>query len=95
MKIEFTWDFQKAESNLKKHGISFDEAVTVFEDLLAVIFDDVEHSDGERRSIIIGLSAKLRLLFVSHIDDDHEIRIISARLATKHEQKDYETGRNF
>jgi len=95
MKIEFTWDFQKAATNLKKHGVSFDEAKTVFEDMLAVIVDDVEHSRGELRSIIIGLSNRSRLLFVSHVERTDKIRIISARPATKQEKKDYESGTKF
>ena len=89
--MKFTWDPRKAEGNLRKHGIAFDEAITVFGDPLAFIFDDIAHSEDEHREIIIGFSTLQRLVlvcFVERIEDT--IRIISARRATKNEIRDYE-----
>ena len=89
--MKFEWDPQKAESNLKKHGVSFEEAVTVFKDTLALIFDDTEHSQAEHREIIIGTSALNRIVLICFIERVQEaIRIFSARSATKNEIKDYE-----
>ncbi len=93
--MKFSWDPRKADSNLRKHGVAFDEAITVFSDPLAFIFDDVEHSEEEHREIIIGYSALSRLIlvcFVERIDDT--IRIVSARRATRNEVKDYEKNAN-
>ena len=89
--MKFGGDPQKAESNLRKHGVSFEEAITVFKDSLALIFDDEEHSQVEHREIIIGTSAINRIVlvcFVERVEDT--IRIFSARRATKNEIKDYE-----
>ncbi|MGH8477604.1 MAG: BrnT family toxin [Methylococcales bacterium] len=86
-----TWDPIKAETNEQKHGISFDEAATVFGDPLAGTFPDIEHSIGEMRLITVGLSAMGRLLVVAHTDGEDIIRIISARPATSHERKAYES----
>jgi len=89
--MKFEWDPQKAESNLRKHDVSFEEAMTVFNDTLALIFDDMAHSQREHREIIIGTSALSRIIlvcFVERIQDT--IRIFSARRATKNEIKDYE-----
>ena len=88
--MEFEWDESKAAANLKKHGVSFDEAETVFDNVLAVIFDDEAHSEGERREIIIGHSRNNRLLLISFTECSNVIRIISARLATRREREDYE-----
>jgi hypothetical protein len=89
--MKFEWDPAKAASNFKKHGVRFDEAVTVFKDPLAFIFDDNEHSEHENREIIIGMSALRRMLLVCFIERHREtIRIISARPATRQEVKDYE-----
>jgi hypothetical protein len=88
--MEFEWDESKAAANLKKHGVSFDEAETVFDNVLAAIFDDEAHSEGERREIIIGHSRKNRLLLVSFTERSNVIRIVSARLATRREREDYE-----
>lgn len=89
--MKFSWDPRKAEGNLEKHGVAFDEAITVFADPLALIFDDQEHSEDEHREIIIGLSALRRLILVCFVERIEEvIRIISARRATKREVKDYE-----
>ena len=67
MLLQFEWDSKKAKANLEKHGVSFEEALTVFADLLARIFDDEEHSNDERREIIIGHSIKRRLVLVSQL----------------------------
>ena len=90
MAPEFEWDAQKAAENFKNHGVAFDEAVTVFADPLGNIFDDPDHSDDERRELIIGHSAAQRLLVVSFTDRGRRTRIISARQATARERKDYE-----
>lgn len=88
--MEFEWDESKAAANPNKHGVSFEEAKTVFDNVLAVIFDDEAHSVGERREIIIGHSQNNRLLLISFAERSNTIRIISARLATRSEGKDYE-----
>ena len=87
---QFEWDIKKAKSNEAKHGVSFGEAITVFADPLARIFDDPEHSEKERREIIIGHSAQRRLILVSFTGTDNNIRLFSARSATRKERKDYE-----
>lgn len=89
--MKFSWDPRKADTNFRKHGIAFDEALTVFNDPLALIFDDMAHSDAEHREIIIGFSALSRLVLVCFVERDEDtIRLISARRATKDEIKDYE-----
>jgi uncharacterized DUF497 family protein len=90
--MEFIWDSEKAKSNLKKHKISFEEAVTVFYDPLARITDDPDHSIEEERLIIIGYSQKSNLLFVVHVYKESEqiIRVISARKASLQERSDFE-----
>lgn len=90
MNLQFEWDDQKARLNLKKHGINFEGAKTVFSDPLAYIFDDEWHSVGEKREIIIGHDRDNRLLLVCFTERANKIRIISARLATKKERQDYE-----
>jgi len=92
--LRFSWDGRKNKTNQKKHGISFDEAQTVFFDENAVEFFDPDHSKNEDRFIMLGLSYRLRILVVCHClrKDDFEIRIISARKATKKEQKVYLGG---
>jgi uncharacterized DUF497 family protein len=92
MTIEFEWDPRKAASNLRRHGVSFEEAVGVFADPLARIFDDEDHAIEEAREIIIGHSMRGRLLLVAFSQREATIRIISARKATKHERTDYEEG---
>ncbi|RHX80690.1 hypothetical protein DLM76_10440 [Leptospira yasudae] len=89
--IEFEWDSGKNKFNLKKHGISFEEAKTVFYDEKARIIDDPDHSQDEDRFIILGFSYRLNLLMVSHCyrSSKDVIRIISARKATKTETKQY------
>lgn len=89
--IEFEWDPRKAEGNERKHGISFEEAGTVFYDPASRVSYDPDHSQAEERYVLLGLSEASRLLVVSHMyqQDDERIRIISARRATKAEQKQY------
>ena len=86
----FEWDAAKERENVKKHAVGFHEALTVFADPLARIFDDPDHSDTERRELIIGHSAKQRLLVVSFTERQSRTRIISAREATTRERQDYE-----
>lgn len=88
--MKFEWDREKAAANLKKHSVSFEEAKTLFENPLAVIFDDEAHSIYEKREIIIGHSQQNRLLLVAFTERLSRIRIISARLATSKEREDYE-----
>jgi uncharacterized DUF497 family protein len=86
----FEWDPAKAETNLRKHGVSFKEAGTAFSDDLSITVPDPDHSDEEDHYITIGWSNRRRLLMVSHTDRDEKIRIISARELTKSERKEYE-----
>ena len=90
MALEFEWDASKAEENVTTHGVRFDEGLTVFANPLARIFDDPDHSDTERRELIIGHSARHRLVLVAYTERLGRIRIISARLATRQERNDYE-----
>ncbi len=90
--IDFEWNPQKAEINRKKHGITFDEASTVFEDTLSVTYPDPDHSQQEERYLIIGVSSQYRVLVISHTYRSETIRIISARQATKRERIFYEHG---
>ena len=90
MKYLFEWDPEKAGSNLKKHQVSFEEAGTIFEDPQYISFIDEEHSADEERYITIGLSTRNRLLMVAHAERGDQIRIISARKATKNEEKFYQ-----
>ena len=89
--LKFEWDSSKARSNLEKHGVSFEEAATVFADDLSLTISDPDHSEGEYRYLIIGLSLQGQLLVVSHTERGGTIRIISARRATSKEVKDYES----
>lgn len=88
--IGFEWHNKKNEINLKKHKISFEEAATVFDDMLAIFKEDYEHSIGEVRSYIIGHSSKNKLLVVAFTERNQYIRIITARNATKIERSYYE-----
>jgi len=88
--MDFEWNPQKAEINIKKHNISFEEASTVFMDALSTTFPDFEHSIQEARYLIIGLSNQHKILVISHTHRNQTIRIISARQATKRERKFYE-----
>ncbi|CAN5331293.1 BrnT family toxin [soil metagenome] len=88
--MEFEWDPAKAASNRKKHGVSFEEAETVFGDPLALIFDDETHSYYEKRHGIVGRSFQDRLLIVSFTERENDIiRIISARVTTANERRPY------
>ena len=88
----FEWRASKAEANFAKHGVRFEEALTVFADPLARIFDDPDHSVDESREIIVGHCTRQRLLIVSFTQRGRAVRIISARSATKRERHDYEQG---
>jgi len=90
MGLRFEWDDNKAHLNLRNHGVGFDEAVTVFVDPLARIFDDEVHSTAERREIIVGHSLRGRFLLVGFTERSDTTRIISARRATRKERNDYE-----
>lgn len=90
MSIEFEWDRTKAEENLKKHRVAFEEGLTVFADPLARIFDDPDHSWDETREVIVGHSVKQRLLLVSFTERGSRVHIISARNATKRERQHHE-----
>ena len=88
----YEWDQGKAAANLKKHGISFEDAATVFLDPLALTFPDPDHSLEELREITIGQTMKEQRLFVCHCERGDRIRIISARFATRSEREQYEEG---
>jgi uncharacterized DUF497 family protein len=89
--VNFTWDPRKATSNQKKHGVTFEEAATVFADPLALAIQDEVHGE---RTLLLGLSERVRVLLVVHVEvDDDTIRLISARRATAHERRSYEEGR--
>lgn len=90
--FKFEWDEEKAASNIRKHRVSFDEAVSVFGDTMALTFTDTEHSDTEERSRTYGVSSKDRLLVVVHTERRSGVRIISARKATRYEKSIYENG---
>ena len=94
MTINFEWDDRKDLANQKKHGVSFEEAQTVFVDDNALLISDPDHSDDDDRFVILGMSAKLRVLVVCHCyrKNDEIIRIISARKAAAAEQKQYREG---
>lgn len=90
-KINFTWDPAKADANLNKYDVSFDEAATVFKDPLALYFDDIEHSQKERREFVIGRSTtRERLLTCFFARSEETIRIISARTSTHRERQNYD-----
>ena len=92
--IKFDWNAAKAVTNIKKHGVSFEEAKSVFFDDFAVQFFDQENSEAEDRFLMLGMSNETRLLIVCHCerDDGNTIRVISARKATKNESKHYLRG---
>lgn len=92
--MRFEWDENKAAGNLVKHGVSFEEAATVFGDPLSDTFDDPDHSTEQRRFLIIGISERGRMLIVSHTDDGEVVRIISAREPTRGEREFYEKSRS-
>lgn len=90
MSLSFSWDPSKASSNLKKHGVGFPEATTVFGDPLSRTIPDSDHSRGESRYITLGWSTLGRLLVVVHVDRNTIVRIISARTTTRTERRHYE-----
>ena len=90
--MTYEWDARKAASNRAKHAVTFEEASSVFLDLLALTFPDPAHSFEERREITIGCTMKMRLAFVYHCERHGRIRIIGARLATPREREQYEEG---
>ncbi|MGP1586243.1 MAG: BrnT family toxin [Schwartzia sp. (in: firmicutes)] len=92
--MEFEWDEAKNQLNQRKHGISFEEVQSVFEDVYAILFDDPDHSQEEDRFLMIGRSERKGICIVSHCyrGENERIRIISARKATKYERKFYESG---
>ena len=89
-KAEFEWDPKKEASNFRKHGISFEEAGTVFSDILSFTYDDEVHSQVERRYATLGMSRRGRVLVVAHTMRGDQVRVISAREATPHERRWYE-----
>jgi uncharacterized protein len=85
--VKFEWDPQKAAGNLRKHGVSFDEAMTVFADWKSITLPDPDHSEGEERFLIVGTSSRGQVLVVSHAERGENIRIISARRADSRERR--------
>ena len=88
----FEWDLKKAKTNMGKHGVSFEEASTAFKDTLSLTINDPLHSSDEKRLVLIGMSYNNRILVVVHTERGGNIRIISARKATKKERKYYESN---
>ncbi len=88
--MEFEWDPTKAAANLRQHGVSFNEAATVFGDFLGATAVDPDHSTDENRYITVGSSNRGRVLMVAHVERGDRIRIISARTLTRTERRDYE-----
>ena len=93
--MKFEWDPRKAKLNLRKHGVSFEEATTAFRDPLSVTAPDLTHSTTEYRFVTFGLSSKGKLLTISHTELGESIRIITARRSTKQERKIYEEGKGI
>lgn len=91
--MEFEWDPKKNEANIRKHGVAFSEAATVFSDVLSMTVPDPDHSQEEDRYIIIGLSGQNRPVMVAHMERGECIRIISARELTRSEKRNYEENR--
>ena len=89
--MRFVWDGRKASANIRKHSVGFDEASTVFGDALSITVPDPDHSLGEHRFVTVGVSSSGRLLVVSHLDAGSSIRLISARPASRHEKRSYES----
>jgi uncharacterized DUF497 family protein len=90
MGLRFEWDARKAARNLAKHGVSFDEATTVFSDPLSLTIRDPDHPDEDERWVIIGETHRRRLVVVVHAEEASTVRIISAREADRHEREKYE-----
>ena len=89
--MKFDFDPVKATSNLQKHGVSFEEGMTVLNDPLALTIHDPVHSEREFRCLTIGMSDRYRLIVVSHTERNRQVRLISVRLATRQERKEYES----
>ncbi len=92
MPLDFEWDPTKADENYRKHGDAYDEAASAFADTLSITIFDPDHSEAEERFVLVGLSAQNRLVVVVHTERDDRIRLVSARLASSHERRDYEEG---
>jgi uncharacterized protein len=92
MRVTVTWDSRKAKQNLRRHGVAFEEAATVFTDPLSSTIEDPLHSEEEDRFVIVGESIRRRILVVVHTDEGDTVRIISARVAAAFERKQYEEG---
>ena len=92
--LSFEWDEKKNKANIRKHGVAFEEAMTVFLDENAILFDDPEHSDREERFLLLGMSTEAKVMIVCHCfrQSDTVIRIISARKATRKEEQRYAEG---
>ena len=90
MGLRFEWDEKKAAANLRKHGVSFEEAASAFGDPLSLTIPDPEHSGDEERSVLLGMTERDRLVVVAHTEQADTVRLISARLATPAERRDYE-----
>ena len=90
--MNFEWDPKKATENLKKHGVGFPEATTVFADPLEITIADLDHSQGEARFLSLGMSAAKRLLVVAYTERGDKVRIIHARIAASKERRAYEAG---
>lgn len=88
----FEWDLKKAKTNMGKHGVSFEEASTAFKDPLSLTINDPLHSSDEKRLVLIGMSYNNRILVVIHTERGDNVRVISARKATKKERKYYESN---
>ena len=87
--LVFEWSGTKAEANRRKHGVTFEEALTVFRDPLSRTIPDPDHSESEQRFVTLGLSTRHRLIAVVHTDREDRVRLISARRATRNEQRNY------
>jgi uncharacterized protein len=92
MDLVFEWDETKARGNLRKHGVAFEEARSIFHDPFLLTFPDLDHSDDEDRFLSLGLSARGRVLVVAHTDRNGSIRLIGAPPATRRERASYEEG---
>jgi uncharacterized DUF497 family protein len=90
--MDFEWDPDKAERNVAKHGVSFEEASGAFADPLSITIADPDHSEDEARFLLIGLTESGKLVVVSHVERGETLRLINARLATRHERRTYEDG---
>jgi uncharacterized DUF497 family protein len=88
--MNFEWESEKAAENLKRHGVSFEEAATAFGDPLSITIDDPDHSEAEDRFILLGMTFRARLVVVVHTDRGENVRLISARIPTRRERESYE-----